>query len=203
MQQKEDVDIFDIRLTAGRWNTSGAYTSSHTHWGEAWMGTGSHGLRLDNTTASGTAYGVHGMSVSTGGRHVYGLVTATSGVTYGTYGGVCSRSEFYPARSKQPAAGDDPSALMGERPEASDSVHRTPGEVAPGDYLLGAVSGMAQVRVEPGVEDLAPGARLVMGDVPGRLKAAGEGANPSIAFARALESRPDENDLVWALIMLQ
>lgn len=88
---------------------------------------------------------------------------------------------------------------MSERPEASDSVHPTPG-----DYLLVVVTGMlAQVRVAPGAAGLAPGERLVMDDVPGRLKAAGEGANPGMVFARALKARPDENGLVWALITPQ
>ena len=42
-----------------------------------------------------------------------------------------------------------------------------------------------------------------MGNVPGRLKAAGDGADPGKVVARALEGQPDENGLVWALIMLQ
>ncbi len=393
VDQDGDVDINDIQLTAGRWNTSGAYTSSHTHWGETWTGTGSHGLRLENTTASGTAfgiygksastsglgvygeasassgqtYGVYGWSQSTGGRGVYGYASASSGETYGVYGlsdsthgygvrgqasstsnvtygvygesastagigvqgnatassgvtrgvygwtestwgrgvygyanassgetigvfgrtnsssgygvygevggngyglytlndlyvgGSCSgclmtfiarntgpetlqvgevtaisgvgpvlkghtrpvlqvrkaaagdaavmgvvysRGEFHAASTTQPAAGDDPTAAMGEGPEASDSVHPGAGEVAPGDYLFVAVSGMAQVRVAPGAAGLAPGVRLVMGDVPGRAQAASEGVESSMVFARALEGQPDENGLLWALITL-
>lgn len=439
VDQDNDIDIFDIQLTAGRWNTSGAYTSSHTHWGETWTGTGLNGLRLENTFASGFAYalygqsdstagraiyceataaggttygvygksnstsgrgvygvaaaasgatqgvygavastagsgvyglasassgatyGVYGLSYSSEGHGVYGLASANSGTTYGVYGqsnssegrgvygngvygvygdspyiwgaavyghasladgsaygvyglsdgagtgvygatsaasgqttgvqgfsnsssgygvygsiagagyglytpdnlyvgGSCtgclmtfiarnsgpetlqvgevtaiggvgpmlkghtrpalqvrqaaagdavvlgvvySRGAFHAASNEQPAAGDDPSALMGEGPAASDSVHPTAGEVAPGDYLLVAVSGMAQVRVAPGAASLAPGVRLVMGDVPGRAQAAGQGANPGTAFARALEDQPDENGLVWALITPQ
>ncbi len=86
VDQDGDVDIFDIQLTAGRWNTSGAYTSSHTHWGETWTGTGSHGLRLDNTAASGSNFGLVGTSASNAGVGLYGYASATSGFTRGVLG---------------------------------------------------------------------------------------------------------------------
>jgi hypothetical protein len=87
VDQDGDVDIFDIQLTAGRWNTSGAYTTSHTHWGETWTGaSGSHGLRLEHTAASGFTYGVYGQSASSDGMGLYGRVTAASGSTIGVYG---------------------------------------------------------------------------------------------------------------------
>ncbi|MGB2774984.1 MAG: hypothetical protein WBF31_21955, partial [Anaerolineae bacterium] len=55
VDQDSDIDIFDVQLTAGRWSSSGVYTSGHTHWGETWAdATGDHGLRLDHTAASGT-----------------------------------------------------------------------------------------------------------------------------------------------------
>jgi hypothetical protein len=86
VDQDGDIDIFDIQRTAGRWNSNGVYTSGHTHWGETWTGTGTHGLRLENTTTSGTSYGVFGQSASTGGLGVFGYATASSGNTYGVHG---------------------------------------------------------------------------------------------------------------------
>ena len=38
VDQDGDIDILDVQLTAGRWNSSGVYTSGHTHWGETWIG---------------------------------------------------------------------------------------------------------------------------------------------------------------------
>ena len=35
VDQHGDIDILDVQLTAGRWNSSGVYTSGHTHWGPA------------------------------------------------------------------------------------------------------------------------------------------------------------------------
>ena len=86
VDQDNDIDINDIQLTAGRWNTSGAYTSGHNHWDETWIGTGPHGLRLENTDASGTTSGLWGQSASTAGRGVYGLASASSGGATGVYG---------------------------------------------------------------------------------------------------------------------
>ena len=86
VDQDGDIDIADVQLTAGRWNTSGAYTSGHNHWDETWIGTGPHGLRLENTDASGTTSGLWGQSASTAGRGVYGLASASSGGATGVYG---------------------------------------------------------------------------------------------------------------------
>ncbi|MBK7199519.1 hypothetical protein [Candidatus Amarolinea dominans] len=59
VDQDSDVDILDVQRTAGHWNSTGAYTAGHTHWGETWTGaTGGHGLSLDNTAASDIAYGL-------------------------------------------------------------------------------------------------------------------------------------------------
>ena len=51
VDQDGDIDIFDIQLTAGRWNSSGVYTSGHTHWGETWTGA---------VGAAGLPAGAHG-----------------------------------------------------------------------------------------------------------------------------------------------
>jgi hypothetical protein len=87
VDQDGDVDIFDIQLTAGRWNSSGIYTSGHAHWGETWTdATGAHGLRLEHTASSGFTYGLYGKSASSDGRGVRGYASAASGTTYGVYG---------------------------------------------------------------------------------------------------------------------
>ena len=87
VDQDGDIDIFDIQRTAGRWNSSGVYTSGHTHWGETWTGAGAgDGLRVENAAASGYAYGVTGQSASTSGRGVYGYASAASGATFGVQG---------------------------------------------------------------------------------------------------------------------
>lgn len=52
VDQDGDIDILDVQLTAGRWNSSGVYTAGHTHWGETWTGTGVvDGLRVEHTAA--------------------------------------------------------------------------------------------------------------------------------------------------------
>ena len=87
VDQDGDIDIFDIQLPAGRWNSSGTYTSSHTHWGETWTSAaGPHGLRLEHTAASGFTYGLVAQSASSDGIGVYGRATAASGGTMGVYG---------------------------------------------------------------------------------------------------------------------
>ncbi|MEI2692007.1 MAG: hypothetical protein V9H69_20790 [Anaerolineae bacterium] len=87
VDQDGDIDIYDIQLTAGRWNSSGAYLSGHTHWGDTWTGAGpGDGLRVENTAASSYAYGVTGVSASTSGRGVYGYTSAASGATFGVQG---------------------------------------------------------------------------------------------------------------------
>ena len=93
VDQDSDIDIFDVQLTAGRWSSSGVYTSGHTHWGETWAdATGDHGLRLDHTAASGTTYGVIGQAASYAGRGVYGVATAVGSETYGVVGEALSTS---------------------------------------------------------------------------------------------------------------
>jgi hypothetical protein len=71
---------------------------THDHFSETWPGSSSsHGLAIENmgaghgvvgeaSAASGTTYGVFGISASTDGRGVYGVANATSGTTYGVYG---------------------------------------------------------------------------------------------------------------------
>jgi hypothetical protein len=87
VDQDGDVDIFDIQLTASRWNSSGPYTPGHTHWGETWVAaTGAHGLRLEHTASSGFTYGLYGQSASSDGIGLFGRVTAASGSTIGVYG---------------------------------------------------------------------------------------------------------------------
>lgn len=87
VDQDSDIDILDVQLTAGRWNSSGVYAPGHNHWGQTWNGTGVvDGLRLEHTATSGYAYGVTGQSASTSGRGVYGYVSAASGVTFGVQG---------------------------------------------------------------------------------------------------------------------
>ncbi len=62
-------------------------TAAHDHFGETWTGaTVGDGLRVENTAASGYAYGVTGQSASTSGRGVYGYASAASGTTYGVQG---------------------------------------------------------------------------------------------------------------------
>jgi hypothetical protein len=102
-------------------------------------------------------------------------------------GVVYMRGEFYAA------SGDHPE-------EDSDSVHPVEGDVAPGDYLLVATSGLAQVRVTTG---LTPGQRLTVGDSAGLATLAGADAQPGLVFGRAMQAQPDENGLLWAMIDVQ
>lgn len=86
VEQDGDIDIFDVQLTAGRWNSSGVYTSGHNHWGETWTGAVSAaGLRLEHTAASGFTYGVYGQSASSDGIGLVGRTTASAG-GMGVYG---------------------------------------------------------------------------------------------------------------------
>ncbi|MBK9095034.1 MAG: hypothetical protein IPM84_20185 [Anaerolineae bacterium] len=87
VDQDSDVDILDVQRTAGHWNSTGAYTAGHTHWGETWTGaTGGHGLSLDNTAASDIAYGLSARSASTNGAGVYAWANSPTGLTYGVWG---------------------------------------------------------------------------------------------------------------------
>jgi hypothetical protein len=101
-------------------------------------------------------------------------------------GVVYMRGEFY--------------AASGDQPEDDDSVHPVEGDVAPGDYLLVVTSGLAQVRVTPG---LTPGQRLTVGDTAGLATLAGADTQPGLVFGRAMEAQPDENGLLWAMIGVQ
>ncbi len=87
VDQDGDIDIFDIQLTAGRWNSSGVYTAGHTHWGETWTGAaGPQGLRVEHTGTTGSVSAVAGQNASTTGAGVYGFASASSGANYGVYG---------------------------------------------------------------------------------------------------------------------
>jgi hypothetical protein len=86
---------------------------------------------------------------------------------------------------------------------SDDSVQPVAGDVAPGDYLMVVTSGLAQVRVAPALTELTPGQKLVAGEVMGRATLAGADANPDLVFARAMEAKPDENGLLWALVTVQ
>ncbi|MGD9101699.1 MAG: hypothetical protein PVF45_14555 [Anaerolineae bacterium] len=104
-------------------------------------------------------------------------------------GVVYCRGEFYAASG-------------GER-ASDDSVQPVAGDVAPGDYLMVVTNGLAQVRVAPALTELAPGQKLAVGEVTGRATLAGTDANPDLVFARAMEAKPDENGLLWALVTVQ
>jgi hypothetical protein len=93
VDQDGDIDINDVQLTTGRWNSSGVYTPGHTHWGETWTGaSGSWGLRLDHTATSGTVYGLVGTSLSPDGRGIRGYAGADSGAAYGVEGQSASQA---------------------------------------------------------------------------------------------------------------
>jgi hypothetical protein len=102
-------------------------------------------------------------------------------------GVVYTRGEFYAA------SGDD-------LEDFGDSVQHVEGDVAPGDYLLVVTSGLAQVRLEPGVDALAPGQSLTVGGVAGAAILAGAETAPDLIFARAMEAQADEDGLLWAMI---
>ncbi len=87
VDQDGDIDIFDIQRTAGRWNSSGTYTSGHTHFGETWTGSApEHGLHVENTASSGSVKVLYGMSASSSGRGVYGYTSASTGPAYAVVG---------------------------------------------------------------------------------------------------------------------
>jgi hypothetical protein len=102
-------------------------------------------------------------------------------------GVVYSRGEFYAASGEERASGD--------------SVQPVAGDVAPGDYLLVVTSGLAQVRVAP--DSYAPGQKLTAGEATGLATLAGLDANPDLVFARAMEAKPNEDGLLWALVSVQ
>ena len=125
-------------------------------------------------------------------RHATDSDTSVLGVVY-------SRGEFYAASGKWEEDGDSVQPVDGD----GDSVQPVEGDAAPGDYLLVVTSGLAQVRVAPGLTGLAPGQRLAAGEVAGLVTLAGADAKLDLVFARAMEAKPDENGLLWALVSTQ
>jgi hypothetical protein len=91
-------------------------------------------------------------------------------------------------------------AASDEQPEVGDIVQPGDGDVAPGDYLMVITSGLGQVRLEPGLSTLAPGQSLTVAGTPGRTTAAKTDTAPDLVFARAVETEPDADGLLWALI---
>ncbi len=104
-------------------------------------------------------------------------------------GVVYSRGEFYAASSEKEGQGD--------------TVQPVEGDVGPGDYLLVATSGLAQVRVTPSLTNLTVGQRLMVGAVTGQATLAETETQLDLIFAWALEAKPDENGLIWALVSAQ
>jgi hypothetical protein len=102
-------------------------------------------------------------------------------------GVVYMRGEFYAA------TGDNPEDL-------GDSVQPVEGEIAPGDYMLVVTSGLARVRVAPGVGGLVPGQSLAVAEVAGAATFAGAETAPHLVFGQAMEAQADENGLIWAMI---
>jgi hypothetical protein len=113
---------------------------------------------------------------------------ATASDTY-ILGVVYRRGEYYAAASKEPLAN-------------FDSVQLVDGDVAPGDYLFVVTSGLAQVRVSPTTKDELMGKSLQL-DSNGLAALQGLEATPGAIFAVAMEARPDENGLIWAMIDLR
>jgi hypothetical protein len=104
-------------------------------------------------------------------------------------GVVYRRGEFYPASDEQP--------------EVGDIVQPGEGDIAPGDYLMVITSGLGQVRVDPGLRTLTPGQNLTVAGTAGRATAARADTAPKLVFARVVETEPDTNGLLWALIAPQ
>jgi hypothetical protein len=102
-------------------------------------------------------------------------------------GVIYSRGEFYPASGEQ----DE---------DWGDSVQPVEGDVAPGDYMFIVTSGLAQVRVAPSVDGLAPGQSLTVARVAGSATLAGTETAPGLIFARAMEAQADEDGLIWAMV---
>ena len=103
-------------------------------------------------------------------------------------GVVLSRGEYY-------AASDDQFD--------EDSVQAVKGDVAPGDYLLVLTSGLGQVRVDPEMAPILAGKNLTVADDAGLATLAGADTERDLILGRAMESEPDENGLLWAMISVQ
>lgn len=94
-------------------------TAAHDHFGETWTGTAvADGLRVENTAASGYAYGLTGQSASTSGRGVYGYASAASGTTYGVQGQSASTGG-YGVHGVVTAASGDNDGVFGEAASTS------------------------------------------------------------------------------------
>ncbi len=86
VDQDNDIDITDIQLTAGRWNSTGVYSSGHNHFGETWSGTApANGLTVQHTGSSGFNSALFGQTASTSGYGVRARSTATTGANYGVF----------------------------------------------------------------------------------------------------------------------
>jgi hypothetical protein len=86
VDQDNDIDITDIQLTAGRWNSTGVYSSGHNHFGETWSGTTpATGLYVQHTATSGLNSALFGQTASTSGYGVRARASATSGTNYGVF----------------------------------------------------------------------------------------------------------------------
>jgi len=79
-------------------------------------------------------------------------------------------------------------------------VQPVEGPVAPGDYMLVVTSGLAQVRLEPGLHPLMPGESLTIAYMTGAATFADKDTIPDLIFARAMEAQADEKGLIWAMI---
>ncbi len=86
VDQDNDIDVTDIQLTAGRWNSSGVYSPGHNHFGETWSGTTpANGLYVQHTATSGFNSALFGESASTSGMGLRGRASATTGTSYGVF----------------------------------------------------------------------------------------------------------------------
>jgi hypothetical protein len=86
VDQDGDIDITDIQLTAGRWNSAGVYSSGHNHFGETWSGsTPATGLVVQHTATSGSNSALFGQTASTSGYGVRARASATTGTNYGVF----------------------------------------------------------------------------------------------------------------------
>ena len=103
----------------------------------------------------------------------------------GILGVVYSRGEAYPAPEEE---------------NDTDVVHPTEGDVAPDEFLLVVMSGLAQVRVAEGLERLEPGQYLTVAELSGCAKAATAGTPPDSVLGRAVDAYPNSDGLVWALV---
>ena len=89
---------------------------------------------------------------------------------------------------------------MSDEPElAGDTIQPTSGDVAPGDYLFVATTGLAQVRVADAATFI-PGQALTVASATGTVEAATADAAPHRIFARTVEASADETGLIWTML---